>query len=55
MVDYLQIEPYNELDTWTNILYTPYFNGNIEPLCSFLNQIMWRSTKAEVIDQVEKI
>ncbi|XP_044756394.1 E3 ubiquitin-protein ligase SHPRH [Coccinella septempunctata] len=52
MVDYLQIEPYNEEDTWKNLLYTPYMNGNIEPLCSFLSKIMWRSTKAEVIDQI---
>ncbi|KAK4881219.1 hypothetical protein RN001_004538 [Aquatica leii] len=52
LIDYLQLEPYNELDTWNNRLYYPYLLGNKEPMYNFLAQIMWRSAKDDVISQI---
>ncbi|KAF5299240.1 hypothetical protein FQA39_LY02413 [Lamprigera yunnana] len=52
LVDYLQIEPYNELVTWNYLLYYPYLSGNKEPMYNFLAQIMWRSSKSDVVSQI---
>ncbi|KAK9884497.1 hypothetical protein WA026_007338 [Henosepilachna vigintioctopunctata] len=53
LLDYLQFEPYNDFESWINLLYNPYLNGNVGPLSSYLSKIMWRSSKAEVIDQID--
>lgn len=52
LIDYLQISPYSELSTWKYILYDPYVQGNYEPMYKFLSQVMWRSAKNNVVDQV---
>ncbi|KAF5302451.1 hypothetical protein FQR65_LT08541 [Abscondita terminalis] len=52
LIDYLQLEPYNELDSWNNLLYYPYLQGNKEPMYNLLAQIMWRSAKDDVINQI---
>lgn len=52
LIDYLQMEPYNDFDTWKHILYNPYVKGNTEPMYNFLSKIMWRTSKTSVLDQV---
>lgn len=52
LIDYLQMEPYNDFDTWKHILYNPYVKGNTEPMYNFLSKIMWRTSKKSVLDQV---
>lgn len=52
LIDYLQLSPYSELDTWKYLLYEPYVRGNYEPMYKFLSQVMWRSAKNNVVDQV---
>ncbi|KAL3277364.1 hypothetical protein HHI36_012714 [Cryptolaemus montrouzieri] len=52
LIDYLLFEPYNDLETWTNLIQNPYLNGNPEPLRSLLSKIIWRSCKADVINQI---
>ncbi|KAF7281635.1 hypothetical protein GWI33_004494 [Rhynchophorus ferrugineus] len=52
LIDYLQMEPYSEYDTWKNILYNPYLKGNKEPMYTFLSKVLWRTGKKSVLDQI---
>nr|CAI5818280.1 unnamed protein product [Callosobruchus analis] len=52
LVDYLQITPYDDLETWKNILYIPYISGNETPMLDFLSDVLWRSSKEYVYDQI---
>ncbi|CAH1988084.1 unnamed protein product [Acanthoscelides obtectus] len=52
LVDYLQITPYDDLETWKNILYVPYMSGDEKPMLDFLSDVLWRSSKADVYDQI---
>ncbi|RZC37273.1 E3 ubiquitin-protein ligase SHPRH [Asbolus verrucosus] len=52
LIDYLQIEPYNDKFTWEHVLFNPYLRGEAEPMLEFLSQVLWRSSKDEIIDQI---
>jgi hypothetical protein len=52
LIDYLQMEPYNDRYTWEQLLFNPYVRGQPEPMYKFLSQVLWRSSKDEIIDQV---
>lgn len=46
------MEPYSDFDTWKHILYDPYIQGTTEPMLSFLSEVLWRTSKSSVLDQV---
>ncbi|KAL1506154.1 hypothetical protein ABEB36_005568 [Hypothenemus hampei] len=52
LIEYLQMEPYNDPSTWKHILYNPYLNGNTIPMYEFLSKVLWRTSKQSVIDQI---
>ncbi|XP_044258765.1 E3 ubiquitin-protein ligase SHPRH [Tribolium madens] len=52
LIDYLQIEPYNDKFTWEQLLFKSYIRGNHEPMLKFLSEVLWRSSKDEIIDQI---
>lgn len=49
---FLQIEPYNEQSAWEYLLYKPYLSGHVEPITDYFAQVMWRSSKNEVYEQI---
>lgn len=51
-MDYLQLTPYNDYVTYKNILYEPYMNGNHQPMIDFLSEVLWRTAKKDVTDEV---
>lgn len=52
LVNYLHLHPYSQEDTWKHLLHSPYLKGNTEPMHKFLAEVMWRTAKCEVMDQV---
>uniref|UniRef100_A0A1Y1LAC0 RING-type domain-containing protein n=3 Tax=Photinus pyralis TaxID=7054 RepID=A0A1Y1LAC0_PHOPY len=52
LIDYLQLSPYSDLETWNHLLYYPHSQGNNEPLYTYLAEIMWRSAKYDVVGQI---
>ncbi|GJQ74764.1 hypothetical protein Trydic_g21610 [Trypoxylus dichotomus] len=52
LIDYLQLAPYSEFDTWNNLFYKPYINGRKELMHKFLSKILWRTSKLDVEDQI---
>ena len=49
---FLGVEPYWVQAWWSRLLYTPYCHGNREPLHQLLSQVLWRTAKKDVLDQV---
>lgn len=49
---FLGADPYWVKYWWDQLLYRPYRRGNTEPLYNVIAQILWRSAKKDVIDQV---
>ncbi|XP_017783304.1 PREDICTED: E3 ubiquitin-protein ligase SHPRH [Nicrophorus vespilloides] len=52
LISYLQLEPFCNFETWTNILYKPYKEGCDEPLIEFIAKVLWRTQKEDVLDQI---
>lgn len=52
LVLFLGVDPYWVKHWWHQLLYRPYRRGNTEPLYHVIAQILWRSAKKDVIDQV---
>nr|CAH7738165.1 unnamed protein product [Callosobruchus chinensis] len=52
LVDYLQITPYDDIETWKNILYIPYISGNQTPMLDFLSDVLWRSSKKKYLIRI---
>lgn len=52
LVLFLGVDPYWVKHWWDQLLYRPYRCGNTEPLYNVIAQILWRSAKKDVIDQV---
>lgn len=55
LVVFLGIEPYCVKHWWVRLLYRPYCKKNPQLLYSFIAEILWRSAKKDVIDQVSRI
>lgn len=53
LLEYLKLSPYNDLFTWNNLLFHPYLSGNKIPLLNFLSEVLWRSAKADVLEQID--
>ncbi|KAM9707340.1 E3 ubiquitin-protein ligase SHPRH [Menidia menidia] len=53
LVLFLGVDPYWVKHWWDQLLYRPYRRGNSEPLYSVIAQILWRSAKKDVIDQIQ--
>ncbi|XP_023807769.1 E3 ubiquitin-protein ligase SHPRH isoform X3 [Oryzias latipes] len=53
LVLFLGVDPYWVKHWWDQLLYRPYRRGNTEPLYSVIAQILWRSAKKDVIDQIQ--
>ncbi|KAF2879520.1 hypothetical protein ILUMI_26652 [Ignelater luminosus] len=52
LINYLQLNPYNEFETWKHLLYMPFLSGNEEPMLQFLAQVMRRNSKSDVMLQI---
>lgn len=52
LVLFLGVDPYWVKHWWDQLLYRPYRRGNTEALYNVIAQILWRSAKKDVIDQV---
>ncbi|XP_013876759.1 E3 ubiquitin-protein ligase SHPRH [Austrofundulus limnaeus] len=53
LVLFLGVDPYWVKHWWDQLLYRPYRCGNTEPLYNVIAQILWRSAKKDVIDQIQ--
>ncbi|XP_074548952.1 E3 ubiquitin-protein ligase SHPRH [Halichoeres trimaculatus] len=53
LVLFLGLDPYWVKHWWDQLLYRPYRRGNTEPLYNVIAQILWRSAKKDVIDQIQ--
>ncbi|XP_024122367.1 E3 ubiquitin-protein ligase SHPRH isoform X1 [Oryzias melastigma] len=53
LVLFLGVDPYWVKHWWDQLLYRPYRRGNTEPLYAVVAQILWRSAKKDVIDQIQ--
>lgn len=52
LADYLNMTPYDNLNVWNYHLFYPYDNGNKTAMIEFLSNILWRTRKDNVLDQV---
>ncbi|XP_061899198.1 E3 ubiquitin-protein ligase SHPRH-like [Entelurus aequoreus] len=53
LVLFLGVDPYWVKHWWDQLLYRPYRRGNTEPLYGVIAQLLWRSAKKDVIDQIQ--
>ncbi|KAL4624011.1 E3 ubiquitin-protein ligase SHPRH [Arapaima gigas] len=53
LVLFLGVDPYWVKYWWDQLLYRPYRRGNTEPLYNVIGQLLWRSAKKDVIDQIQ--
>uniref|UniRef100_A0A671W3I7 SNF2 histone linker PHD RING helicase n=1 Tax=Sparus aurata TaxID=8175 RepID=A0A671W3I7_SPAAU len=53
LVLFLGVDPYWVKHWWYQLLYRPYRRGNTEPLYYVIAQLLWRSAKKDVIDQIQ--
>ncbi|XP_067099259.1 E3 ubiquitin-protein ligase SHPRH isoform X1 [Osmerus mordax] len=53
LVLFLGVDPYWVKYWWDQLLYRPYRRGNTEPLYNLIGQLLWRSAKKDVIDQIQ--
>ncbi|XP_071392224.1 E3 ubiquitin-protein ligase SHPRH-like [Centroberyx affinis] len=53
LVLFLGVDPYWVKHWWDQLLYRPYRRGNTEPLYNLIGQLLWRSAKKDVIDQIQ--
>ncbi|KAG7328393.1 hypothetical protein KOW79_008337 [Hemibagrus wyckioides] len=53
LVLFLGVDPYWVKYWWDQLLYRPYRHGNTGPLYSVIGQLLWRSAKKDVIDQIQ--
>lgn len=53
LVLFLRVDPYWVKRWWDQLLYRAYRRGNTGPLYSVISQILWRSAKKDVIDQIQ--
>ncbi|KAI3367521.1 hypothetical protein L3Q82_026377 [Scortum barcoo] len=53
LVLFLGVDPYWVKHWWDQLLYRPYRHGNTEPLYCVIAQLLWRSAKKDVIDQIQ--
>eukprot|EP00064_Thunnus_orientalis_P020687 superscaffoldBa00005829_g20832 len=53
LILFLGVDPYWVKHWWDQLLYRPYRRGNTEPLYYVIAQLLWRSAKKDVIDQIQ--
>ncbi|XP_076834961.1 E3 ubiquitin-protein ligase SHPRH-like [Brachyhypopomus gauderio] len=53
LVLFLGVDPYWVKHWWEQLLYRPYRRGNTSPLYNVIGQLLWRSAKKDVIDQIQ--
>ncbi|XP_026866989.2 E3 ubiquitin-protein ligase SHPRH isoform X3 [Electrophorus electricus] len=53
LVLFLGVDPYWVKYWWEQLLYRPYRRGNPGPLYNIIGQLLWRSAKKDVIDQIQ--
>ena len=49
---FLGVEPYYRKTWWKKLLYEPFLRGDPKPLKDALYNVMWRTPKKDVIDEV---
>lgn len=49
---FLGVEPYYRRTWWKKLLYEPFLRGDIKPLSDVLRNVMWRSAKKDVVNEV---
>ncbi|XP_050989525.1 E3 ubiquitin-protein ligase SHPRH [Labeo rohita] len=53
LVLFLGVDPYWVKYWWDQLLYRPYRHGNTTQLYNVIGQLLWRSAKKDVIDQIQ--
>ncbi|TSO25161.1 E3 ubiquitin-protein ligase SHPRH [Bagarius yarrelli] len=53
LVLFLGVDPYWVKYWWDQLLYRPYRHGNTLPLYGVIAQLLWRTAKKDVIDQIQ--
>ncbi|TRY83450.1 hypothetical protein DNTS_016202 [Danionella cerebrum] len=53
LILFLGVDPYWVKYWWDQLLYRPYRHGNTGPLYNLIAQVLWRSAKKDVIDQIQ--
>ncbi|KAM7403469.1 hypothetical protein PAMA_004094 [Pampus argenteus] len=53
LILFLGVDPYWVKHWWDQLLYRPYRRGNTESLYYVIAQLLWRSAKKDVIDQIQ--
>ncbi|XP_074516549.1 E3 ubiquitin-protein ligase SHPRH isoform X2 [Sebastes fasciatus] len=53
LVLFLGVDPYWVKHWWDQLLYRSYRRGNTEPLYIVIAQLLWRSAKKDIIDQIQ--
>jgi len=51
---FLGVDPYWVKFWWTKLLYEPFSSGQRQPLYAAVSQVLWRTAKDDVIDQVSQ-
>lgn len=52
LIMFLGVDPVCVKKWWDQLLYKPYCADNKLPLEQVMSQVMWRTSKADVVDQV---
>ncbi|KAJ8399429.1 hypothetical protein AAFF_G00411410 [Aldrovandia affinis] len=53
LILFLGVDPYWVKYWWDQLLYRPYRRRNAQPLYNLIGQLLWRSAKKDVIDQIQ--
>jgi len=52
---FLAVDPYWVKCWWNKLLFEPFIRGVKQPLYDTVSQVLWRTAKDDVIDQVSKV
>lgn len=55
LLAFLELAPFNIKHYWTTVLMLPYLNGESDNLVDVVAPILWRTVKADVLDQVREL
>ena len=55
MLLFLGVDPYWQKFWWNKLLFEPFIGGMKQPLYAAVSQVLWRTAKDDVIDQVREL
>ena len=54
LVVFLGVDPYSQLFWFNRLVWHPFMLGREGPMISLFSKLMWRNSKADVADEVQK-